>query len=154
MATKNNKKIFRDACSSLPWGEGGGRGPQSIKNREAFFDYLEQGLQAYFDKHDREFGGIIHLTVGVKVGKVGGIIKGDNMLRYDGFTTERVREILKYILPTYMKRSAVPYAIEEVIDELTGKCRHTERPEEPEELRMGKEEEKASPRKLASETLL
>ena len=107
-----------------------------LKKVPEFFYHLEQGLQAYFDKYDREFGGIIHLTVGVKVGKVGGIIKGDSMLRYDGFTTERVREILKYILPTYMKRTAVPYAIEEVIDELTGKCRHAEQPaeEQPEEL--------------------
>ena len=48
---------------------------QPIKNREAFFDYLEEGLQDYFDHHDRLFGGIIHLTVGVREGKVGGIIK-------------------------------------------------------------------------------
>ena len=104
-----------------------------LKKVPEFFYHLEQGLQAYFDKYDREFGGIIHLTVGVKVGKVGGIIKGDSMLRYDGFTTERVREILAYVLPTYMKRTVVPYAIEEVIDELTGKCRHAECPEQPAE---------------------
>ena len=66
---------------------------QPIKNREAFFDYLEEGLQDYFDHHDRLFGGIIHLTVGVREGLVGGIIKSEDMLHYSGFTLDRVREI-------------------------------------------------------------
>ena len=69
---------------------------QSIKNREAFFDYLEEGLQAYFDNHDRLFGGIIHLTVGVREGQVGGIIKSEQMLSYEGFTLDRVRDIIAY----------------------------------------------------------
>ena len=30
-----------------------------IKNRSAFFGHLQQGLQGYFDNHDRRFGGII-----------------------------------------------------------------------------------------------
>ena len=85
---------------------------QPIKNREAFFDYLEKGLQAYFDHHDSFFGGIIHLTVGVREGKVGGIIKSADAfgasvatteglssqrsaakppLHYSGFTLDRVR---------------------------------------------------------------
>ena len=33
MATENNKKTYRDACSSLPLGEGGGRGPLSTAHR-------------------------------------------------------------------------------------------------------------------------
>ena len=56
---------------------------QPIKNRAAFFDYLEEGLQAYFDNHDTFFGGIIHLTVGVREGQVGGIIKSDDAFRYE-----------------------------------------------------------------------
>ena len=118
MATKNNKKIFRDACSSLPLGEGGGRGPQSIKNREQFFKLVEEGLQQYFDTCDRYWGGILHLTVGVKVGKVGGIIKSENMLSYEGFTLHRVETILQYVLPRFVSRDSVPYAIAAVIDEL------------------------------------
>jgi hypothetical protein len=94
---------------------------QPIKNREAFFDYLEEGLQAYFDNHDREWGGILHLTVGVKCGKVGGIIKGEYMLHYEGFALDRVREILKYVLPQYVSRSELPLAVDAVIDELTGR---------------------------------
>ena len=123
---------------------------QSIKNREAFFDYLEEGLQNYFDHHDRLFGGIIHLTVGVREGQVGGIIKSADAfgasvatteglpsqrsaalppLHYSGFTLDRVRGILAYVLPRFVPRTEVPLAVEAVI----------------EELRMGKEEEKASP---------
>ena len=94
---------------------------QSIKNREAFFDYLEEGLQAYFDNHDSDWGGILHLTVGVKCGKVGGIIKGEYMLHYEGFALDRVREILKYVLPQYVSRSELPLAVDAVIDELTGR---------------------------------
>ena len=91
---------------------------QPIKNREAFFDYLEEGLQAYFDGHDRLFGGIIHLTVGVREGQVGGIIKSEDMLHYSGFTLDRVREILKYVLPKYVARTEVPLAVDAVIEEL------------------------------------
>ena len=89
-----------------------------IKNREQFFKLLEEGLQQYFDACDRYWGGILHLTVGVKVGKVGGIIKSENMLAYEGFTLHRVETILKYVLPRFVSRDSVPYAIAAVIDEL------------------------------------
>ena len=97
---------------------------QSIKNREAFFDYLEEGLQNYFDNHDRLFGGIIHLTVGVREGQVGGIIKSEEALHYSGFTLDRVRKIIAYVLPKYVPRTEVALITEAII----------------EELRMGKEE--------------
>lgn len=89
-----------------------------IKNREQFFKLVEEGLQQYFDACDRYWGGILHLTVGVKVGKVGGIIKSENMLAYEGFTLHRVETILKYVLPRYVSRDSVPYAIAAVLDEL------------------------------------
>ena len=91
---------------------------QAIKNREAFFNCLEEGLQNYFDKHDTFFGGILHLTVGVKCGEVGGIIKSENAFRYEGFTLARVKEILRYVLPKYVPRTEVPLAIDAVVDEL------------------------------------
>ena len=91
---------------------------QPIKNREAFFDYLEEGLQNYFDNHDRLFGGIIHLTVGVREGQVGGIIKSEEALHYSGFTLDRVREILKYVLPKYVARTEVSLAVDAIIEEL------------------------------------
>ena len=124
---------------------------QPIKNREAFFDYLEEGLQNYFDNHDTFFGGIIHLTVGVREGQVGGIIKSADAfgasvatteglpsqrsaakppLYYSGFTLDRVREILKYVLPKYVPRTEVALITEAVI----------------EELRMGREEPEAPKR--------
>ena len=103
---------------------------QPIKNREAFFDYLEEGLQDYFDHHDRFFGGIIHLTVGVREGQVGGIIKSEDMLHYSGFTLDRVREILKYVLPKYVPRTEVALVTDAII----------------EEMRMGREEPKAPKR--------
>ena len=90
-----------------------------IKNREAFFDYLEEGLQGYFDNHDRLFGGIIHLTVGVREGQVGGIIKGADAFRYEGFTLDRVRKILEYVLPRFVPRTEVALAVDAVIEELT-----------------------------------
>ena len=90
-----------------------------IKNREAFFDYLEEGLQGYFDNHDTKFGGIIHLTVGVREGEVGGIIKSREMLAYSGFTLDRVRKILEYVLPRFVPRTEVALAVEAVIEELT-----------------------------------
>ena len=108
MATNNNKADFRDACSS-----------QSLKNREAFFDYLEEGLQNYFDNHDAFFGGIIHLTVGVRDGEVGGIMKSADAFRYEGFTLHRVRKILEYVLPRFVPRTEVAVAVEAVIEELT-----------------------------------
>lgn len=89
-----------------------------IKNREQFFKLVEEGLQQYFDACDRYWGGILHLTVGVKVGKVGGIIKSENMLAYEGFTLHRVETILKYVLPRFVSRDSVPYAIAAVLDEL------------------------------------
>ena len=91
---------------------------QPIKNREAFFDYLEEGLQSYFDNHDRLFGGIIHLTVGVREGQVGGIIKSEEALHYSGFTLDRVRDILKYILPRFVPRTEVQLIADAVIEEL------------------------------------
>lgn len=100
---------------------------QPIKNREAFFDYLEEGLQNYFDSYDEYWGGILHLTVGVKCGQVGGIIKAESMLSYEGFTLERVKTILAYVLPRFVPRTEVALAMEAVI----------------EELRMGKEEPEA-----------
>ena len=118
------------SASSLPLGEGGGRGPQPIKNREAFFDYLEEGLQNYFDNHDTFFGGIIHLTVGVREGQVGGIIKSEEALHYSGFTLDRVRKIIAYVLPKYVPRTEVALITEAII----------------EELRMGREE--MTPKKL------
>ena len=104
---------------------------QPIKNREAFFDCLEEGLQSYFDGHDRLYGGILHLTVGVREGQVGGIIKSEQMLSYEGFTLERVRSILAYVLPRYVSRTEVSLAIDAVI----------------EELRMGREEESQEQKK-------
>ena len=103
---------------------GGWEGVSPIKNREAFFDYLEEGLQDYFDHHDRLFGGIIHLTVGVREGQVGGIIKSEEALHYSGFTLDRVRKIIAYVLPKYVPRTEVALITEAII----------------EELRMGKEE--------------
>ena len=91
---------------------------QPIKDREQFFELLEEGLQQYFDQCDRYWGGILHLTVGVKVGKVGGIFKSENMLSYEGFTLHRVETILQYVLPRYVSRDSVPYAIAAVLDEL------------------------------------
>ena len=91
---------------------------QPIKNRESFFGYLEKGLQAYFDHHDSFFGGIIHLTVGVREGKVGGIIKSEEMLHYSGFTLDRVRDILRYVLPRFVPRTEVAMVTEAIIEEL------------------------------------
>ncbi len=89
-----------------------------IKNREQFFKHVEEGLQRYFSECDRHWGGILHLTVGVKCGKVGGIIKSDNMLSYEGFTLHRVETILRYALPKYMSRAEVPFAMETILDGL------------------------------------
>lgn len=91
-----------------------------IKNRKEFFDSLEAGLQAYFDAYDSEWGGIMHLTVGVRCGEVGGIIKSDTTLRYEGFSRQRIEQILRYVLPRYVKRSEVDYAVDDVINELLG----------------------------------
>lgn len=107
-----------------------GRAGVGLRDREAFFDCLEEGLQAYFDDHDRFFGGIIHLTVGVREGQVGGIIKSEEVLHYSGFTLDRVREILKYVLPKYVPRSEVALITDAII----------------EELRMGREEPEAPKR--------
>lgn len=91
-----------------------------IKKRKEFFDSLEAGLQAYFDAHDSEWGGIMHLTIGVRCGEVGGIIKSDTTLRYEGFSRQRIEQILRYVLPRYVKRSEVDYAVDDVINELLG----------------------------------
>ena len=106
-----------------------------VKDREAFFRCVEEGLQAYFDNHDTYWGGILHLTVGVKTGKVGGIIKAESMLSYEGFTLSRVTEILKYVLPKYMTRTGVRFAVDEVISELRMSGTPPAVPEEaPEEI--------------------
>ena len=115
---------------------------QPIKNREAFFDYLEEGLQNYFDNHDRLFGGIIHLTVGVREGQVGGIIKSEEMLHYSGFTLDRVREILKYVLPKYVMRSDVAIIADAIIEEL--RMGHDE-PEPPKRVGRPKKQSKETP---------
>ena len=115
-------------------GRGWGGSPNPIKNREAFFDYLEEGLQAYFDNHDRLFGGIIHLTVGVREGQVGGIIKSERMLSYSGFTLDRVRDIIAYVLPKHVPRTEVQLITDAII----------------EELRMGKEEPEAPKKETRS----
>ena len=91
-----------------------------IKNRKAFFESLEAGLQSYFDNYDSEWGGILHLTIGVRCGEVGGIIKSDTTLRYEGFSRQRIEQILRYVLPRYVKRSEVDYAVDDVINELLG----------------------------------
>ena len=91
---------------------------QPIKNREQFFKLVEEGLQLYFDTCDRYWGGILHLTVGVKCGEVGGIIKSENMLSYEGFTLHRIESILKYVLPKYIPRTEVGFAVGSIIDEL------------------------------------
>ena len=91
-----------------------------IKNRKEFFESLEAGLQSYFDNYDPEWGGILHLTIGVRCGEVGGIIKSDTTLRYEGFSRQRIEQILRYVLPRYVKRSEVDYAVDDVINELLG----------------------------------
>ena len=90
-----------------------------IKDHEAFFRSMKKGLQKYFDAHDKEWGGILHFTVGVKAGQVGGIIKGEYMLHYEGYTTQRVKEILSYVLPKYLNRADIPFAIDDAINELS-----------------------------------
>lgn len=102
-----------------------------IKNREQFFKHVEEGLQRYFSECDRHWVGILHLTVGVKCGKVGGIIKSDNMLSYEGFTLHRVETILRYALPKYMSRAEVPFAMETILDGLRNY--EEEPPAQPEE---------------------
>lgn len=89
-----------------------------LKDREAFFHLVEEGLQAYFDQYDAFWGGILHLTVGVKCGNVGGIIKSENMLSYEGFTLDRVRQILLYALPQFLERRDVQTAVDYVISQL------------------------------------
>ena len=109
-------------------GRGWGGSPNPIKDREQFFKLVEEGLQQYFDTCDRYWGGILHLTVGVKCGKVGGIIKSENMLSYEGFTLHRVETILKYVLPRFVSRDSVPYAIAAVLDELRMEGTHPNPP--------------------------
>ena len=91
---------------------------QPIKNREQFFKLVEESLQQYFDTCDRYWGGILHLTVGVKCGEVGGIIKSENMLSYEGFTLHRIETILRYVLPKYVSRPEVGFAVGNILDEL------------------------------------
>ena len=97
---------------------GGWEGVSPIKNREQFFKLVEESLQQYFDTCDRYWGGILHLTVGVKCGEVGGIIKSENMLSYEGFTLHRSETILRYVLPKYVPRPEVGFAVGNILDEL------------------------------------
>ena len=79
MKTSNYTK--RNQSSPLG-GTEGGLGMKLIKNRSAFFGHLQQGLQGYFDNHDRKFGGIIHFAVGIRNGRVVGIIRRDSPLPF------------------------------------------------------------------------
>ena len=101
---------------------------QPLKNREQFFKLVEEGLQLYFDTCDRYWGGILHLTVGVKCGEVGGIIKSENMLSYEGFTLHRIESILKYVLPKYIPRTEVGFAVGSILDELRMEGTHPNPP--------------------------
>lgn len=112
---------------------------QPIKNREAFFDYLEEGLQSYFDNHDCLYGGIVHLTVGVREGQVGGIIKSEEALHYSGFTLDRVRKIIAYVLPKYVPRTEVALITDAIIEEL--RMGHDE-PQEPKKVGRPKKQSK------------
>lgn len=56
-----------------------------MKNRERFFRLAGEGLQRYFDQCDRDYSGILHLMVGVKRGRVGGIIKSGDLFAYEEF---------------------------------------------------------------------
>ena len=117
--TTTNNVNNTTAMPATPPHRGGGReGVSPIKNREQFFNLLEEGLQQYFDTCDRYWGGIIHLTVGVKCGVVGGIIKSENMLSYEGFTLHRIETILRYVLPKYVPRTEVGFAVGSILDEL------------------------------------
>ena len=91
-----------------------------IKDRKAFFETLEESLQGYFDQYDKNWGGILHLTIGVRSGEVGGIIKSESTLRYEGYSRQRIETILHYVLPRYVKRTELPYAVDDVINELLG----------------------------------
>ena len=142
MVTNNNKENLRNALKVTPPREGQGGGPQPIKDREAFFGCLEEGLQAYFDDHDRLFGGIIHLTVGVREGQVGGIIKSEEMLHYSGFTLDRVRDILHYVLPKHLPRTEVAVTADAIIEEL--RMGHDE-PEPPKRVGRPKKQVKETP---------
>jgi hypothetical protein len=139
MATNNNTPAMSE--KPLHRGRGWG-GSSSIKNREAFFDCLEEGLQSYFDGHDRFFGGIIHLTIGVRDGKVGGIIKSQEMLHYSGFTLDRVRSILAYVLPRFVPRTEVAMVTDAIIEELR---MGREEPKEPKKVGRPKKQVKETP---------
>ena len=115
---------------------------QPIKNREAFFKHLEEGLQRYFDDHDTFFGGIIHLTVGVREGTVGGIIKSQEMLHYSGFTLDRVKDILAYVLPRHLPRTEVALIADAVIEELR---MGRDEPQEPRKVGRPKKQVKETP---------
>ena len=101
-------------------GTEGGPAMKPLKKRKEFFESLEAGLQAYFDQYDTEWGGILHLTIGVRCGEVGGIIKSENTLRYEGYSRQRIEQILRFVLPRYVKRSDVDYAVDDIINELLG----------------------------------
>lgn len=102
-----------------------------IKCPQEFFCRMEEGLQNYFDACDRHWGGILHFTVGVRYGRVGGIIKSERILSYEGYSLSRVEHILKYVLPKYCTRREVADIIGEVLSELDNEGEEpTELPEE------------------------
>lgn len=53
-----------------------------IRNRAKFFEHVQQGLQAYFDRHDRKFHGMLYFAVGVKCGQVRAIIRRDGPMPF------------------------------------------------------------------------
>ena len=118
MTMNNKKNTAMPEVLPLGGARGGLGGLHPIKNRQAFFSILEEALQDYFDRYDTYWGGILHLTVGVKTGQVGGIIKSENMLSYEGFTLERVRQILQYVLPQFLERPDVQTAIDYTLSQL------------------------------------
>lgn len=53
-----------------------------INNRKKFFEYLHEGLQQYFDRHNKKFHGMLYFAVGVKNGRVEAIIRRDSPLPF------------------------------------------------------------------------
>ena len=66
-----------------------------INNRDRFFKHVQEGLQRYFDECDKKWGGVLHFTVGVREGKVGGIIKSEDTLTYDWLSVKKTKKTRK-----------------------------------------------------------
>ena len=63
-------------------------------------------------------------------------------LHYSGFTLDRVREILKYVLPKYVARTEVSLAVDAIIEELRmGK----DEAQEPKKVGRPKKQSKETP---------